>query len=53
MERDAARYWPYVEAVAKQRYPFTMEDEIEAMEMLRERKRAALASAAGAEGEKG
>lgn len=38
-QRDA--YWPYVEAVAKQRYPFKAEDEIDAYDMLRERERAA------------
>jgi tRNA(Met) C34 N-acetyltransferase TmcA len=40
-EQRAEKYWPYVEAVAKKRYPFTATDEVDAAEMLRERKRAA------------
>jgi len=50
LEAEVARYWPYVEAVAHKRYPFTMEDEIEACEMVRERKRAALAAQGGRDG---
>jgi len=37
LREDVERYVPYVEAVAKQRYPFRPEDEVEAMEMMRER----------------
>lgn len=39
----AEAYWPYVEAAAKHR-TLTANDEVDALEMLRERKRAALAS---------
>jgi D-aminopeptidase len=36
---EAKSYWPYVEAVAKNRMPFTMEDQAEAYRMYYERKR--------------
>lgn len=44
-ERDAQRYWPFVEMIAKDRLPPTMQDVADAMEMYAEHKRkAALAT---------
>ena len=37
LQQQVEAYYPFVEAVAHQRYPFTAEDEVTAMELMRER----------------